>query len=195
MSLLCTSLLVFTSACPLTWQRQCIQLELRMTTAGPRSYTHTTSPSLQHKKAKSCLPWPAAETQTNYIGMSSPYYITQLMLPPCGKHGVLYHSTAGNRYPILCGNFVCLCRYYRYAEHLSVEALQVMADNVALIERVIMCVFVLQTAGARSGREGDSIPGPVHSHPDGGQEPAGTSHRLELCQKELGHSGSKVSTT
>lgn len=69
-----------------------------------------------------------------------------------------------------------------------------MADDVALIEQVILYVFVLQTAGDGSGREGDSIPGPVHSHPDGGRKPAGTSHRLELCQKELGHTGSKVSS-
>lgn len=64
-----------------------------------------------------------------------------------------------------------------------------MADNVLLIEKVKLCVFALQTAGAGSGREGDSIPRPVQSHPDGGQEPTGTSHCLELCQKELGHAG------
>lgn len=70
-----------------------------------------------------------------------------------------------------------------------------MAHEVGSIEQVVLCVFALQTTGVGSGREGDSIPRPVHSHPDGGQEPRGTSPRLELCQKELGHSGSKVSTT
>ena len=56
MSLMCTSLLVFTIACQPMWQRQCLQSELRRTTAGLHSYTHTTSLRLQHKKAKSCLP-------------------------------------------------------------------------------------------------------------------------------------------
>ncbi|XP_075955794.1 endoplasmic reticulum aminopeptidase 2 isoform X5 [Anarhichas minor] len=44
------------NACQLTWQSQCFQLELRMTTAGFHSYTHTTCLSLRRKKAKSCLP-------------------------------------------------------------------------------------------------------------------------------------------
>ena len=62
---------------------------------------------------------------------------------------------------------------------------------MVLIEQhyTVLCVFVLQAAGVGSGREGDSFPGPVHSHPDGGEERAGTSACLELCQEELGHTG------
>lgn len=58
-----------------------------------------------------------------------------------------------------------------------------------------MYVCVLQTTAVGSGREGDSIPGPVLSHPDGGQELGGTSSSLEVCQEELGHTGSEVGTT
>ena len=81
---------VFTPAYPLTWQRQCIQLELRMTTAGAHSYTHTTSPSLQHKKAKSCLPWPAAETPANCKGIVSSYYIFSCHLVARMGYGTQY---------------------------------------------------------------------------------------------------------
>lgn len=56
-----------------------------------------------------------------------------------------------------------------------------------------MCVS--QTAGTGSGGEGDPIAGPVQLDPDCGQEPEGTLPCLGLCQKELGHTGSKVSMT
>lgn len=65
----------------------------------------------------------------------------------------------------------------------------VMLDEVGFIEQVVLCVFALQTTGVGSGREGDSIPRPVQSHLDGGQEPKRTSPCLELCQKELGQTG------
>lgn len=90
---------VFTSACLQMWQRQCIQLELRMTMAGLHSCTHTTSPSLQHRKTKSCSPWPAAKTQTNYKGsyVFTLLHFSQLMLSPCGQNRVLCNRTAANR--------------------------------------------------------------------------------------------------
>lgn len=59
---------VFILACPPMLQRQCIQLELKMIMAGLRSYTCTMCLSLKLKKGKSCLRWPAALTQINFIG-------------------------------------------------------------------------------------------------------------------------------
>lgn len=60
---------------------------------------------------------------------------------------------------------------------------------------VFMCmlVFVLQPAGAGSGGEGDSIPGPVYSNTDGSQKSTWTLPCMEFCEKELGHTGSEVS--
>lgn len=52
----CASLLVFTLACQPTWRRPCFRSELGTPAAGRRSSTRTTSPSLQHRKAKSCVP-------------------------------------------------------------------------------------------------------------------------------------------
>lgn len=56
---------VFTSACPPTLQRRCIQLELKMIMAGRHSYMYTISLSLKLRRIRSCLRWPAAESQIN----------------------------------------------------------------------------------------------------------------------------------
>lgn len=58
-----------------------------------------------------------------------------------------------------------------------------------------MFVFLLQPAGAGFGGKGDSIPGSVHSNTDGSQKSERTLPCMELCEKELGHTGSEVSIT
>lgn len=63
-------IIVFTLACPLMWQRQCIQLELRTTMAGPHSYTYIICLFLKHRNTRSSLPCHAAVTQTNSTGTS-----------------------------------------------------------------------------------------------------------------------------
>lgn len=59
----CAFWCVFTSACPPTLQRQCIRLELKMIVAGRHSYMYTISLSLKLRRIRSCLRWPAAESQ------------------------------------------------------------------------------------------------------------------------------------